>query len=226
VRIHHAQGVHGAANAKGVAVVIDVFRAFTVSAYALANGAERCLVVKTVEEARALHDRIPRSVLSAEVDGLPVPGIPLSNSPTAIAECDLHGRVLVQRTSAGTQCVAAVKGAETVLAASLVLAKATARKLQALNPPAVTLVASGELDHLEDQACARYLEAMLQGKEPDLDELLWPLKLSERYARLRSGAVPGFPPSDITLALAADRFDFVMPVRADEGHYELVAEPA
>src|SRR2546430_4066099 len=142
MRIHHAQGVTGAARAKGVVVVIDVFRAFTVSAYALAAGAGRCLLVKTVEEARALHASIPGSVLSAEVDGLPVPGIPLSNSPTAIAGCDLAGRTLIQRTSAGTQAVAAAGGAGPILAAGLVVAKATARKLLALDPNEVTLVAS------------------------------------------------------------------------------------
>ena len=205
-------------------VVIDVFRAFTVSAYALAAGAERCLLVKTVEEARALHANIPGSVVSAEVDGLPVPGIPLSNSPTAIAQCDLKGRVLVQRTSAGTQAVAAAKHSGTVFAASLVVAKATVSKLQELNPPEATLVASGQPDHLEDHACARYLEGLLDGERPDLEELLAPLKLSERYATLSSGGVPGFPATDVSLALDADRFDFAMPVLARESHYELVAD--
>lgn len=205
-------------------MVIDVFRAFTVSAYALANGAERCFLVKTVEAARALHEKIPGSVLSAEVDGLPVPGIPLSNSPTAIAGCDLSGRVLVQRTSAGTQAVAAAAHAGHVYAASLVVARATVRALLTLDPPEATLVASGQPDHLEDEACAHYIEGLLRGSEPGLEELLGPLKRSERYARLSSGAVPGFPPTDLSLALDADRFDFAMPVRPHDDHYELVAE--
>ena len=224
MRIHHAQGVTGAAGAKGVVVIIDVFRAFTVSAYALAGGAERCLLVKTLEEGRTLHASIPGSVLSAEVDGLPVPGIPLSNSPTAIAGCDLAGRVLVQRTSAGTQAVAAATGEGPIFAASLVVAKATVHTLRALDPSEATLVASGQPDHLEDQACARYIESLLEGRRPDLEALLEPLKRSERYATLSSGAVPGFPPSDVRLALDADRFDFAMPVRTQQGRYELVAE--
>ena len=205
-------------------VVIDVFRAFTVSAYALADGATRCLLVKTVAEARALHASIPGSLLSVEMNGLPVPGIPVSNSPTAIAGCDLAGRVLVQRTSAGTQAVAAATGSGPIFAASLVVAKATVRKLLALGAAEATLVASGQPDHLEDQACAHYIHGLLDGRQPDLESLLEPLKRSERYATLRSGAVPGFPASDISLALDADRFDFAMPVSAHEGHYELVAE--
>jgi 2-phosphosulfolactate phosphatase len=206
--------------------VIDVFRAFTVSAYALARGATRCLLVKSVEEARELATRIPNAVLSAEVDGLPVPGIPISNSPTAITRCELEDRVLVQRTSAGTQSVTAVRSRGPVFACSLVVAAATARRLKALDPESVTLVASGQPDHLEDPACARYLEGLLNGKRPDLEELLKPLRQSERFAKLSSGAVPGFPPTDLDLALDADRFDFVMPVMRRNGCCELVAERA
>jgi 2-phosphosulfolactate phosphatase len=226
VRLLHARGPEGAAHAEGTVVVIDVFRAFTVSAYALSRGATRCLLVKTVEEARELAARVPNSVLSAEVDGLPVPGIPISNSPTAIASCALEGRVLVQRTSAGTQSVTAINAPGPVFACGLVVAAATARRLLALEAGTVTLVASGQPDHLEDDACARYVEALLRGEKPDLGELLKPLRASERFAKLASGTVPGFPPTDLELALDADRFDFAMPVLRRNGCCELVAERA
>ncbi|TMF02894.1 MAG: 2-phosphosulfolactate phosphatase, partial [Chloroflexi bacterium] len=62
----------------GVVVVIDVLRAFTVSAYALAGGARECLLVGTVDEARALAAATPGAIISAEVDTLPVAGIPIS----------------------------------------------------------------------------------------------------------------------------------------------------
>jgi hypothetical protein len=41
--------------------------------------------------------------------------------------------------------------------------------------------------------------------------LLQPLRDSARYARAMSGTWPGFPPTDLELALIADRFDFAMP---------------
>jgi hypothetical protein len=56
---------------------------------------------------------------------------------------------------------------------------------------------------------------VLQGNTPDLDALLAPLRQGERYRRLASGSTPGFPASDLELALVADRFDFAMPVRSD-----------
>jgi phosphosulfolactate phosphohydrolase-like enzyme len=44
----------GARAARGIAVIIDVFRAFSVACYALANGAERIIPPGNIEEARRL----------------------------------------------------------------------------------------------------------------------------------------------------------------------------
>jgi len=214
VEIRHAGGVDGAAAAEGAVVVIDVFRAFSVSAYALAGGAPMCRLVREVGQARDLADRLPGAVISAEVDGLPVDGIEISNSPAQITQADLAGRVLVQRSSAGTQAMAAAKCADQRFAASLVVAAATARALAASGTSLVTLVASRP-DHPEDVACARLLEAYLRGAAPPRD-LLAELVASDRYRYLATGAHPGSPADDYTLALATDRFDFAMPVSEDE----------
>src|SRR3982074_392555 len=108
VEIVHALGIEGARQARGLAVVIDVLRSFTVSAYALAGGARECRLVTTTQAALALAASIPDALVSAEEEGLPIPGIAISNSPTQITAADLKGRVLVQRSSAGTQGAAAV----------------------------------------------------------------------------------------------------------------------
>lgn len=224
MRVVHASGLEGARSARGTVVVIDVLRAFTVSAYALAGGAPECRLVGEVSEALALAGRLPGAVLSAEVEGLPVPGIEISNSPTMVQLSDLEGRVLVQRSSSGTQCMLAVAGAERLFAASLVVVAATAKAVRAARPALVTLVASGaDRGHPEDRACADYLEAILCGRRPDLQALLEPLRASERYQVFQSGRWPGFPPSDLALALTADRFDFSMPVTRDELGLRLAA---
>jgi 2-phosphosulfolactate phosphatase len=207
-------------------VVIDVLRAFSVSAYALAGGAVECRLVAEVDEARALAGCIEGAVVSAEVDGLPVEGIAISNSPTMVRDADLRGRTLVQRTSSGTQGVVAAAGAERLFACSLTVASATARAIQAGDPELVTLVATGaDRGHPEDAACAAYVEAVLRGEQPDLDALLGPLYATERYQRLVRGGWPGFPASDVELSLAADRFDFAMPVARDELGLRLRALP-
>jgi 2-phosphosulfolactate phosphatase len=205
-------------------VVIDVLRAFSVSAYALAGGATACRLVRDVEDARELAKRIPDSVISAEIGGLPVPGISISNSPTQVCEAALTGRVLIQRSSAGTQAAEAARSAERLFVASLVVATATARAILEGAPDIVTLVPSRP-DHEEDQACARYLEAALKGEPSDVAGLLSPLRRSDRYRRLAAGGTPGFPSTDLDLALVADRFDFAMPVATDGLGLVVTASP-
>jgi 2-phosphosulfolactate phosphatase len=219
MEIVHATGVEGARQARGLAVVIDVLRSFTVSAYALAGGARECRLVTTTDEARALVAAIPRAVICAEEEGLPVDGIAISNSPTQIRAVDLKGRILVQRSSAGTPVAAAVREGTDIFAVSLVVARATVQACLLRRPYILTLIASA--DHPEDHACARYMEAVIHGESPDIDQLLRPLRESDRYARLMSGAWPGFPPTDLELALEPDRFDFAMPLTREAGYLRL-----
>jgi 2-phosphosulfolactate phosphatase len=218
LEIVHATGIDGARRARGTVVVIDVLRSFSVSAYALAGGALECRLVSTVDEAQALAGRVPGSLICAEEDALPVRGIAISNSPTQIRDTDLRGRVLVQRSSAGTPVVAAVEQPN-IFAASLVVARATVQACLLTRPQALTLVASA--DHPEDHACATYMEGLVRGETVDLEALLEPLRQSERYRKVMSGDWPGFPPTDIHLALAVDRFTFAMPVTRVDGYDRL-----
>jgi 2-phosphosulfolactate phosphatase len=220
LNIAHATGIAGAQQARGIVVVIDVLRSFTVSAYALAGGARECRLVRTIAEARDLAATTPGSVICAEEDALPVEGIPISNSPTQIRRLDLKDRVLIQRSTAGTQVAAAVQS-DDIFAASLVVARATVQACLLRNPEILTFVASA--DHPEDHACARYMEAIAIGESADLDQLLEPLRRTDRYQRLRRGAWPGFPPTDLDLSLQADVFDFAMPVTRAEGYLRLSA---
>lgn len=225
MKIVHALGIDGARDAIGIAVVIDVLRAFTVSAYAIAGGARDCLLVPTVDEARALAAATPGAILSAEVDGLPVAGIEISNSPTQIAAAEVRGHTVVQRTSAGAPVINAVDSADAIYASSLVVARATAQACLLRQPATVTLIASG--DYPEDHACVDYIDAHLRAaKTKDLDDLLQPLYRSERYQQIARGDWPGFPKTDLDLALQADRFDFALRATREQGHVRLIKEPA
>lgn len=219
MEVIHATGIEGARSARGLAVVIDVLRSFTVSAYALAGGARECRLVTTTDEARALAARIPGAVICAEENGLPVEGIAISNSPTKIRNTRLTDKVLVQRSTAGTPVAAAVRADVDIFASSLVVAGATVQACLLRNPAVLTLIASA--DHPEDHACARYMESIIKGERPDLERLLQPLKDSERYAQLMTGTWPGFPTTDLELALQPDRFDFSMPVTRGAGYLRL-----
>ena len=101
----HRVTLDGCHAANGLVVVVDVLRAFTTAATAFAREAEEILLVSTVEEAFELRARYPGYLLIGEVDGLPVDGFDLPNSPSTLQDLNLSSRRLVQRTTSGTQGV-------------------------------------------------------------------------------------------------------------------------
>ena len=156
--------------ATGVVVVIDVIRAFTNAAFAFARGAREIYPVSTVEEALKFKAENPNSFACGEVGGLPPEGFDFGNSPTQTNELDLNGKIIVQRTGAGTQGIVRCVNAATMLAASFVVANATVKYIQELTPISVTFVITGEYvpgHGDEDRACAKYLELLFDAQQPD-----------------------------------------------------------
>ncbi len=209
----------------GVLVVIDVLRAFTTAAYALAAGAEQILLVSSVQEAFDLRAQTQGALLMGEVDGLPIPGFDFGNSPYTISRADLKGRTLIQRTSSGTQGVTRSLKAARLLPASFCVAAATARFIQQIEPEAVTFVITGaenEGGGDEDQACADYLEALLSS-----DRRSDPAPYLERVRRSAAGRKfigplgSEFMQIDLEYAVQVDRFDFAMEVERPGGLLKL-----
>lgn len=204
----------------GTVVVIDVLRAFTTAAYAFGAGAADITLVATVAEAFALRKSNPEMLIMGEVDGLPVEGFDLSNSPTEIASQDLAGRHLIQRTSSGTQGVVLSRNANTLLTGSFVCARRTAQYLRGLAPDLVTFVITGygpEGSGDEDAACADYIEALMRGEDPKAEPYLERVKKSSPGRLFADPAKPEFPNSDLECALNLDHFDFAMLVRRRNG---------
>ncbi|MFH1180115.1 MAG: 2-phosphosulfolactate phosphatase, partial [Candidatus Bathyarchaeota archaeon] len=115
MRIKRLSLVDGSKQATGLAVVIDVFRAFTTDAYVMANGAERVYPVATVEEAFELKQQHHDWVLMGERDGKQVPGFDYGNSPYDVKDVDFSGLSVIQTTSAGTQGLFNAYGADEIL---------------------------------------------------------------------------------------------------------------
>src|SRR3954451_19791884 len=113
--------LEGATRATGIVAVIDVFRAFTTAAVALANGAAKIIMVGMVEEALALRQGRVGEICMGEVGGRAPDEFDYGNSPFEIVDADFTGKTIIQRTSAGTQGIVAASGRGTRLyAASLV----------------------------------------------------------------------------------------------------------
>ena len=71
----------GARRAKGTVVIVDVFRAFTTAAVALARGADRIVMVAEIDEALRLRDQGVGEICVGEVNGIQPEGFDFGNSP-------------------------------------------------------------------------------------------------------------------------------------------------
>jgi 2-phosphosulfolactate phosphatase len=211
--------------ATGLAVVIDVIRAFTNAAFAFSRGAERIHPVSSVDEALEFKRQYPGSLACGEVGGIPPEGFDFGNSPTQTNALDLTGRVVVQRTGAGTQGVARSVQATQLVAASFVVAGATVKYIQSLRPAEVSFVITGETydGGAEDFACAEYLEALLRGHSPDAAPYLERVRRSRDGSQFLNGDYPHAPASDLDLCTSVDRFNFAMPVSRENGRHVMRA---
>ena len=211
--------VSGAGRARGLAVIIDVFRAFTTAAYVMANGAERIIPVGTVEEAFELRRLHPEWVLIGERRGIKVEGFDYGNSPHEVGQADFSGRTVVQTTGAGTQGVVNAEEAEAILLGSFVIAGALVRYIEEAQPGVVSLVAMGSVGvepSEEDESCAAYIEGCLRGSPPDFGEIRSRIMASPSGAKFFDPSQPQFREEDFHLALELDRFDFVLRVERGE----------
>ncbi|HEY0184783.1 MAG TPA: 2-phosphosulfolactate phosphatase [Rhodopila sp.] len=212
--------LEGARQAAGAVAIIDVFRAFTCAAVALANGAAKIVMVSTIEEAFALRDGGIGQVCVGEVGGRPPDGFDFGNSPFEVSRVAFAGQTIIQRTSAGTQGITAAAGADRLFAASLVTARATARALEAAGSARITLVAMGDsgIERTdEDELCALHLRNLLQGRRGDPDAVRRLILAGGEIARFNDPARPYLYPEDVEIALDVDRYDFAIRVRTEEG---------
>ena len=217
----------GAQTAKGLAVIIDVFRAFTCTPLLFSLGIEKSILVASPQEAFALKQDGNDILLIGEIGGIPIEGFDLGNSPSEIRRqkpSSLRGRTVVQRTSAGVQgALAALAAADEVLVASYTVARATADYILAKKPKRVSLIAMGwELKERapEDEGCARYIAHLLGAGDYDHNKALSEILSNETARRFLRADNPHFPAEDPILCLQRDVFDFALRVEREE---ELVA---
>jgi 2-phosphosulfolactate phosphatase len=207
--------LEGAERATGTAV-IDVFRAFTTAAVALANGATSIVMVRTVEEALALRDAGSGQICMGEVHGRAPDGFEFANSPFEISNADFHGKTIVQRTSAGTQgIVAAGSRAERLYAASLVTTEATVRALSFEFARSGLSRCHGLQWYQptdEDELCAIHLPNPVEGSRSDADAVRRLILAGGEVGRIHDPARPYLDPEDVDIALDIDRYDFAVRV--------------
>jgi 2-phosphosulfolactate phosphatase len=155
-----------------VAVVIDVFRASTTIAAALAGGARFVLPVSDVEQAMKLAEPYAENevLLGGERECQRIEGFQLGNSPREYTREVVAGKVIIFTTTNGTRALTAAKDAATVLVGSFVNFSAVAEAVA--GHEAVTILCAGNNGRLslEDFACAGGLVSRLARGKPRLDD--------------------------------------------------------
>ena len=210
--------IDGAKAAKGLTVIIDVFRAMTVEAYVIQNGAADLIPMGSIEDAYAYRDAHPGTILMGERGGAKCPGFDFGNSPSQVKDFDFTGKTVVHTTSAGTQGVANAKNATQMLTGSLVNAKAIAEYIKASGAEDVSLVCmglAGVEPTREDTLCAEYIKALVEGTTFDLAPGIEECKHTSG-AKFFDPNNPVFPEEDFWLSVEADKFDFVLHVEQGE----------
>src|SRR5437879_3948352 len=108
-----------------VGVVVDVLRASSTIAQALAAGYRRVLCCAEIDEARALHEATPDSLLGGERDAVRIDGFDVGASPREFLEP--RAETLILSTTNGTRSILTVASrCDEVLLGSLLNLEAVA----------------------------------------------------------------------------------------------------
>jgi 2-phosphosulfolactate phosphatase len=216
--------VEGARRAKGLTVIIDVFRAFSTACYIMNNGAEKIIPVSETIKAFRLKKKNPEFILLGEEFEKKIPGFEYGNSPSHILNTDFAGMTIVQRTSSGTLGIVSAVKADEIITGSFVNAGAIIRYILKQKPENLSLVCMGyaALRPIEeDTLCAEYIVKTLNGKTVDFQKIMKTIK-NTSAKRFYDPANASFsPPEDVDLCLDLSRFNFIL--KAEKSSSDLIS---
>jgi 2-phosphosulfolactate phosphatase len=215
MQIEILQLTEGAKNARGLTVIIDVFRAFSTACYVFAAGAEKIIPVEYIEEAFNLKDRLGNVVMLGERFERKVPGFDFGNSPTHIKNQHFREKTIIMTTSSGTQGIANATHADEIITGSFVNAEAIINYIRKKDPALVSLVCmgyEGRYPTQEDTLFAEYIRDRLLLRETDFENTKQILSSGDGARLLDPANHEWSPASDFELCLDLNRFDFVLKI--------------
>jgi 2-phosphosulfolactate phosphatase len=166
VRVHVAFTPEQRA-AADVAIVVDVIRATSTMAQALASGYERILCCAELEDARALRAEIPESLVGGERNAIRVEGFDVGASPREYLEA--RAATLILSTTNGTRAIlTAAQHCDEVLLGSLLNLAAVAEAARSHSGD-VAIICAGFKGAfaLDDAYCAGRIVRLLGGEPTD-----------------------------------------------------------
>src|SRR5881397_2440120 len=147
-----------------IGVVVDVLRATSTIAQALASGYRRVLCCAEIEDALALRAEIPDSIVGGERKAVQVEGFEVGASPREFLEP--RAETLILSTTNGTRAIlAAAERCDEVVLGSLLNLDAVARAARAADEVAVLCAGYKGGFAFDDAYCAGRIVAALDGGE-------------------------------------------------------------
>lgn len=212
--------IEGAKQAEGLTVIIDVFRAFSLECYLYDMNVAEIRPIGSVEDAFALHNEMPGSVLIGERNGKKCDGFDFGNSPSTVVPEAVKGKTILHTTSAGIQGIVNATKATEIITGSLVNAKAVAEYIKKKNPESVSLVCMGNAGvrpAAEDELCAEYIKSLVEGAElPDFEKRVESLQRHGGEHFFDETRQEIYPKEDFFLCIQYDKFPFVIKIKKDE----------
>jgi len=220
MKINILQLLDGARDAKGLTVIIDVFRAFSTACYAFESGAYKIFPIGDIDQAYQIKSKNPDFVLVGERNEQKPPGFDFGNSPSQLLTGNLHGRTIVHTTSSGTQGIANAKNADEIITGSFVNAGAIIKYIQQKQPKTVSLVCMGyacEYPTDEDTLCAEWIKNELESKPNNFEKMVETIRNGSGARFFDPDKQSWSPQADFELCLDLNRFNFVLKVEQEGG---------
>lgn len=218
MEIEILQLLEGARKAKGLTVIIDVFRAFSTTCYAFGNGVQRIYPVGDLEMAYGLKKQHPEYILVGERFERRPEGFDYGNSPSQLLTGDLTGKAMVHTTSSGTQGIVSAVNADEIITGSFVNAGAIVSYIKKLKPERVSLVCMGyscQYPTDEDTLLGVYVKNELEGIPNDFTAMVEKLKKGDGARFFAPEKQEWAPEADFDLCLSLNRFNFVLKVEKE-----------
>ena len=221
MKINILQLLDGAKQAKGLTVIIDVFRAFSLACYLADQGAKTIVPVGDINIAYKLKSKNPDFILIGERNERIPENFDYGNSPTHVQLVNFNKKTIVHTTSAGTQGLVNATEATEIITGSFVNAPAIVGYIKQQNPEIVSLVCMGYSTLYpteEDTFCAEYIKDSLLGYSTNISEMLRVIKETSGKRLFEAENQAHSPESDFYLCTHLGKFDFVLKVVPyDEG---------
>lgn len=184
MKVSILKGLPGCEKAKGVAVIIDVFRATSTITCLSLSRPKSLIVSDTVEKIKNLSKKY-NPILFSEIPEL---NAEYDNSPVNALSGNFENRVLTIQSRNGTTAINAVRHCDSVILGSFLNADAIVEYLRKIDAQEISLIPIGHIrvpeETEEDNACADYIKDRLTGVDVDIEE--YRSRLRERIVTRRS----------------------------------------